>query len=47
MNGANWLDELNMLLARFSGVGIEPDIAALGLCELWGVYCYLRHLAEA
>ena len=47
MNGATWLDELNGLLARFSGLGIGADIAAMGLCELWGVYCFLRHMAEA
>jgi hypothetical protein len=46
MNGATWLDELNGLLARFSGLGISADIAAMGLIELWGVYCYLRRLAE-
>jgi hypothetical protein len=47
MNGAGWVDELNGLLARFSGMGITADIAALSLCELWGVYCFLRRLAEA
>ena len=47
MNGANWLDELNELLARFSGMGIDADIAAVGLCELWGIYCFLRRLAES
>lgn len=46
MNGATWLDELNGLLARFSGLGISADIAAMGLIELWGVYCYLRRLAD-
>lgn len=47
MNGANWLDELNGLLARFSGMGIDADIAAVGLCDLWGIYCFLRRLAES
>lgn len=47
MNGEPWLDELSMLLERFSGLAISADIAALSLCELWGMYCYLRHLAEA
>lgn len=46
MKGATWLDELNGLLARFSGLGISADIAAMGLIELWGVYCYLRRLAD-
>lgn len=47
MNGAYWLDELNGLLARFPGTGIGADIAALSLCELWGVYCFLWRLVEA
>lgn len=47
MNSEPWLDELNGLLARFSGIGIGADIAALSLCQLWGVYCFLRRLAEA
>lgn len=46
MNGATWLDELNGLLARFSGIGISADIGSMSLIELWGVYCYLRRLAE-
>ncbi|WP_292931770.1 hypothetical protein [Noviherbaspirillum sp.] len=47
MNSGTWLDELNGLVARFSGMGIGADIAALSLCELWGIYCFLRRLAEA
>jgi hypothetical protein len=47
MTGASWLDELNGLLARFSGMGIGADIAAMTLIELWGVYCLLRRLAES
>lgn len=45
MNDENWLEELYGLLARFSGMGITPDIAAMGLCELWGVYCLLKRMA--
>lgn len=47
MNGANWLNELEALLVRFSGLGISADIAAMSLCELWGVYCLLKRLAGA
>jgi hypothetical protein len=47
MTRATWPDELNGLLARFSGMGTGVDIAAVGLCELWSVYCFLRRLAEA
>ena len=42
-----WLEELESLLARFSGLGISADIAAMSLCELWGVYCLLKRLAGA
>ncbi len=44
---APWIDDLNGLLARFPGLGVSPDLASVSLCELWGVYCFLRHLAEA
>jgi hypothetical protein len=47
MTSQSWLGELEGLLARFSALGIGADIAAMGLCELWGVYCLLRHLAES
>ena len=47
MNGMHWLNELNGLLARFSGMGISADLASMGLIELWGVYCFLRRLAES
>lgn len=46
MNSAPWMDELNGLLMRFSGMGIEADVGALNLCELWGLYCFLRRMAE-
>lgn len=46
MSRPAWLYELDELLVRFSGLGIGADIAAMGLYELWGVYCFLRRLAE-
>lgn len=42
-----WLIELEMLLVRFSNLGISNDIAALGLAELWGLYMYLNRMAGA
>lgn len=42
----DWRQELNGPLARFSGMGIDADIAALILIELSGVYCFLRRLAD-
>ena len=41
-----WLAELENLLVRFSSLGIGTDVAGMGLCELWGVYCMLRRMAE-
>lgn len=41
-----WLAELENLLVRYSSLGIGADVAGMGLCELWGVYCLLRRMAE-
>lgn len=41
-----WLAELENLLVRYSFLGIGADVAAMELCELWGVYCLLRGMAE-
>ena len=41
-----WLVELENLLVRYSSLGIGADVAAMGLCELWGLYCLLRRMAE-
>ena len=45
MTNETWLQDLYGLLARFPGMGITPDIAAISLCELWGVYCLLKRMA--
>ncbi|GAC1611132.1 MAG: hypothetical protein NVS3B3_21600 [Aquirhabdus sp.] len=42
-----FIAELEMLLTRFSYLGMSADIASMGLIELWGVYRYLQRLAEA
>lgn len=41
----DWLDELQMLLIKFSHLGIEP--AGMTITQLWGVYCYLSRLVES
>lgn len=46
MNNEPWLERLQMLLEQFSHLGIDADIAALSLIELWGLYCYLSRLAD-
>ena len=39
-----WYPRLQELAARFSSLGLTPDLASLTLAELWGVYCYLCRL---
>lgn len=46
MTSNSWLDQLHFLLERFSYLGISEDLASMDLIELWGVYHYLRRLAE-
>jgi hypothetical protein len=40
-----WLTDLQALAARFSGLGIGPDLAALTLAEVWGLYRFLTGVA--
>jgi hypothetical protein len=46
MSNETWLERLQTLLERFSYLGVDADIAALSLIELWGLYCFLARLAE-
>lgn len=41
----DWLLRLYGLAYRFEHTGIAPDLAALSMVELWGLYCYLSRLA--
>jgi len=45
MNG-DWLGRLKTLCERFSCLGIDADLTALSLVELWGLYCYLSRLVD-
>ena len=47
MNRDTWLEHLEMLLVRFSHLGIGADVASLSLVELWAVYLYLLRLADS
>jgi hypothetical protein len=42
-----WLERLEMLLTRFSHLGISADLASLGLFELWSLYIYLSRLLDS
>lgn len=47
MNSQHWLERLQMLIARFSYLGIEADMPALSIVELWALYLHLSRLAES
>ena len=40
-----WINELQMLSARFTGLGINPDLAALAVPEAWGLLHFLKRAA--
>lgn len=46
MNTPRWEDELALLLEKVPGLGAEYDVASMTKCELWGLYCLLKRLAE-
>lgn len=46
MANDDWLESLHGLAYRFESLGVTHDLAAMSLCELWGVYCYLRRVLE-
>ena len=41
-----WRERLEMLLIRFSHLGIGADIASLSMIELWAVYLHLSRLSD-
>lgn len=45
LNEGDWLERLQCLLNRYASLGITADIGAMGLIELWGLYCLLNRLA--
>lgn len=40
-----WVPDLQMLAARFSGTGITPDLGAMCACNLFGAYIWLLRQA--
>jgi hypothetical protein len=38
-----WVYELDALAARLPEFGIGPDLAAICMCEAWGVYLFLSN----
>jgi len=47
MDHKDWVERLEMLLVRFSHLGIGADVAALSLFELWSLYLYLSRLMDS
>ncbi len=45
MSARAWLEDLQSLAARCTGLGIGPDLAALTLAEAWGLYRFLARMA--
>ena len=45
MNAPAWLEDLQALAARFGGLGIGPDLAALTLAQAWGLYRFLARMS--
>lgn len=41
----DWLNELELLAWRFSGLGFGPDLAGMTTIELAGLYAYLARMA--
>lgn len=46
-NRESWLERLEMLLARFSHLGIGADVASFSLIEFLSLYVYLSRLMES
>ena len=46
MNNEAWLERLQELCNRFACLGISPDLAALSLIELWGLYLFLSRMGN-
>jgi len=42
----DWLEQLEMLLIRFSHLGIGADVASLSMIELWALYLHLSRLVD-
>ncbi len=46
MNNQAWLQQLEMLLIRFSHLGIGADVVSLSMIELWELYLYLSRMVD-
>jgi hypothetical protein len=47
MTNSHWLDQLQVLIAKYNQLGIDSDISTLSLVEKWALYLHLLRLAES
>jgi hypothetical protein len=43
----HWIEQLQVLLNKRNQLGIDADISALSLAELWGLHLHLLRLADS
>ena len=43
---STWLQEFELLVCRYSDLGITPDISSLSLIECYGLFKFLRGIHE-
>lgn len=43
----NWLEKLQVLANKYNQFGVDADLSALSLIELWGLYLHLLRLEES
>ncbi len=46
MMPADWLQRLQERIAGAQGLGFGPDLAALSMADLWGLYRFLCRFAS-
>lgn len=46
MNSPDWMERLQMLVARFPQYGADAGLSLLSEIELWGVYLFLSRHAD-
>ena len=44
LDNFDWLNELELLLVKHSGMGIGAEVYSMTYLELWGLYQWLKHI---
>ena len=45
-NSNTWFEDFELLVYRYSHLGISADLASLSLVEMYGLFLFLRRLHE-